>query len=75
MPGKRHKGKSKFGFWLPDYERDLLKRLAADAGLNQTEMIQEMLHAYAQVRGIKIDVSEVEAAIRKQPKGKENKTR
>lgn len=75
MPGKRHKGKSKCGFWLHDYERDLLKRLAADAGLNQTEMMQEMLHAYAQVRGIKIDVSEVEAAIRKQPKGKENKTR
>ena len=26
MPNKRHKGKSKCGFWLHDYERDLLKR-------------------------------------------------
>lgn len=70
MPNKRITSKSKFGLWLPNYERDLLRRLAEDAELNMTEMIQEMLHAYAQVRGIKIDVSEIEAVAKKKNKKK-----
>ena len=76
MPNKRNSSKSKVGIWLPNYERDLLRLLAEDAELNMTEMVQEMIHAYAQVRGIKINLpSEVEAVAKKRNKKTNKKTK
>lgn len=71
MPNQRKKGKVKATFWLTESQRDKLRALSEDAGLNMTDMFKEMLEAYAQVRNIKLDLSEVEkVAKRKERKAK-----
>lgn len=70
MPNQRKKGKIKATFWLTERQRNKLKALAEDAGLNMTDMFKEMLEAYAQVRNIKLDLSDIEKVVQK--RGKEN---
>ena len=77
MPNKRRNGKMKVTFWVTGVQRQMLQALAEDAELNMTEMFREMLEAYASVRNIKIDFSEVEEAVKKTTtrKRKENTQR
>lgn len=71
MPNKRKVGKVKVSFWLMERQRDALQMMADADDINMTEMIQEMIEAYASYRGIKISSPEVEGAIkRKENKGK-----
>lgn len=70
MPNKRKQGKIKTNFWLTERQRDMLVRLSEDKGVNMTEMVQEMIEAYASYHGIVISSPEVERAYTKK---KENK--